>query len=68
VPNPAREQVTSLFAAEPTPHRGMDAIIPNTPEAELMVKCTNVQIAAWCHFYWKETNLGGERFYRKLVN
>ena len=26
----------------------------------------NVQIAAWCHFYWKETNPGAERFYRKL--
>ncbi len=29
----------------------VDAIIPNTPEAELMAKRMNVQIAAWCHFY-----------------
>ncbi len=42
------------------------AIIPNTPEAELMAKQMNVQIAAWCHFYWKSTNPGGERFYKKL--
>ncbi len=26
----------------------------------------NVQIAVWCHFYWKSTNPGGERFYQKL--
>ncbi len=26
----------------------------------------NVQIAAWCHFYWKDTNPGAEKFYRKL--
>jgi hypothetical protein len=26
----------------------------------------NVQIVAWCHFYWKSTNPGGERFYKKL--
>ncbi len=25
-----------------------------------------MQIAAWCHYYWKETNPGAERFYRKL--
>ena len=25
-----------------------------------------VQIAAWCHFYWRDTNPGAERFYRKL--
>jgi hypothetical protein len=28
----------------------------------------NVQIAAWCHFYWKETNPGAEQFYSKLSN
>ncbi len=44
----------------------VDAIIPNTPEAELKAKRMNVQIAAWCHFYWKSTNPGGERFYKKL--
>jgi hypothetical protein len=41
----------------------VDAVIPNTPEAELMAEQMNVQIAAWCHFYWKSTNPGGERFY-----
>ncbi len=46
----------------------VDAIIPNTPEAELMAKQMNIQIVAWCHFYWKSTNPGGERFYKKLSN
>ena len=31
----------------------VDAIIPNTAEVELMAEKMNVQIAAWCHFYWK---------------
>jgi hypothetical protein len=31
-----------------------------------MAKKMNVQIAAWCHFYWKSINPGGERFYGKL--
>jgi hypothetical protein len=31
-----------------------------------MAKRMNVQIAAWCHFYWKDTNPGAEKFYRKL--
>jgi hypothetical protein len=44
----------------------VDAVIPNTPEAELLAKKMNVQIAAWCLFYWKSTNPGGERFYKKL--
>ncbi len=44
----------------------VDAVIPNTPEADLMAEKFNVQIAAWCHFYWKSTNPGGKRFYRKL--
>ncbi len=46
----------------------VDAVIPNTPEAELMAARMNVQITAWCHFYWKFTNPEGERFYRKLSN
>ncbi len=33
-----------------------------------MAEKMNVQIAAWCHFYWKESNPGGERFYRKLLD
>jgi hypothetical protein len=44
----------------------VNAVIPNTPEAKLMAKRMNVQIAAWCHFYWKETNPGADRFYWKL--
>jgi hypothetical protein len=48
------------------PSGKVDAIIPNTPEAELMAERMNVQIAAWCHFYWRETNPGAERFFHKL--
>jgi hypothetical protein len=44
----------------------VDAVIPNTPEAEVMAERMSIQIAAWCHFYWKSTNPGGERFYKKL--
>ncbi len=46
----------------------VDAVIPNTPEAETMAKRMNVQIAAWCHFYWKDTNPGAEQFYHKLLD
>jgi hypothetical protein len=46
----------------------VDAVIPNTPKAEIMAKRMNVQIAAWCFFYWKGTNPGADRFYRKLSN
>jgi hypothetical protein len=48
------------------PSGEVDVIIPNTPQAESMAEIMNVQIAAWCHFYWKETNPGAERFFRKL--
>jgi hypothetical protein len=44
----------------------VDAVIPNTAEAELMAEHMNVQIATWCHFYWKESNPGAKRFYCKL--
>jgi len=44
----------------------VDAVIPNTPEAENLAERINVQVAAWCHFYWKDTNKGGERFFKKL--
>jgi hypothetical protein len=30
----------------------VDAVIPNTLNAELMAERMNFQIAAWCHFYW----------------
>jgi hypothetical protein len=46
----------------------VDAVIPNRPEAELKAKWINVQVVAWCHYYWKATNPGGERFYRKLTD
>jgi hypothetical protein len=48
------------------PSGEVDAVIPNFPEAELMAEQMNVQIAAWCHFYWKDTNPGAEKIYRKL--
>jgi hypothetical protein len=44
----------------------VDTVIPNTPEAESLAEKMKVQIAAWCHFYWRDTNPGAERFYRKL--
>ncbi len=31
-----------------------------------MAQRMNIQIAAWCHFYWKELNPGAEKFYPKL--
>jgi hypothetical protein len=49
------------------PSGEVNAVIPNTPEAEIMAKRINVQVAAWCHYYWKDTNKGGERFFKKLV-
>jgi hypothetical protein len=49
------------------PSGEVNAVIPNSPEAELMAERMNVQIAAWCHFYWKDTNPGAENFYRKLL-
>jgi hypothetical protein len=48
------------------PSGKVDAVVPNSPEAELMAERMNVQITAWCHFYWKDTNPGAEKFYRKL--
>ncbi len=44
----------------------MDAVIPNTPEAETMTEKMKVQISAWCHYYWKDINLRAEKFYPKL--
>ncbi len=61
------ENGTPLFLQlSQCPSGEVDAVIPNTPEAELMAKKMNVQIATWCHFYWKSINPRGERFYRKL--
>jgi hypothetical protein len=44
----------------------VDGVIPKTTKAELMAKRMNVQIAAWCHFYWKELKPGAKKFYHKL--
>jgi hypothetical protein len=44
----------------------VDAVIPNTAEAEVMAERMNAHIAAWCHFYWNDVNPGMEKFYRKL--
>jgi hypothetical protein len=33
-----------------------------------MVEKMKVQVAAWCHFYWRGTNPAAEKFYRKLSN
>jgi hypothetical protein len=48
------------------PSGEVDAVIPNTAKAELMAEQMNVQIAAWCHFYWKESNPGAKKIYHKL--
>ena len=48
------------------PSGEVDAVIPNTAEAESMAERINVQVAALCHYYWRETNKGGERFFKKL--
>jgi hypothetical protein len=44
----------------------VDAVIPNTAEAEVMAERMNAHIAAWCHFYWNDVNPGAEKFYCKL--
>ncbi len=31
-----------------------------------MAERMNVQIAAWCHFYWKDTHPGAKQIYYKL--
>jgi hypothetical protein len=49
------------------PSGEVDAVIPNTAKAENMAEQINVQVAAWCHYYWRETNKGGERFFKKLA-
>ncbi len=46
----------------------VNAVIPNTPEAELKAEKINQQVAAWCLNYWMESNPGGAAFYCKLAN
>ncbi len=50
------------------PSGEFDAIIPNTPEAELKAERINQQVGAWCINYWMESNPGGAAFYPKLAN
>jgi hypothetical protein len=45
----------------------VNAVISNMAKAKNMAKQINVQVAAWCHYYWRETNKGGERFFKKLA-
>jgi hypothetical protein len=33
-----------------------------------MAEKLNVQIVAWCHFYWKDMNPGVEKFNCKLID
>jgi hypothetical protein len=47
------------------PSGKVDAIIPNTPEGEMKAERINHQVAAWCINYWKDTNPGGNLFFRK---
>ncbi len=46
----------------------MDAVIPDTPEAETKAECINHHVAAWCINYWKDTNPGGSSFFKKLAS
>ncbi len=50
------------------PSGKVDAVIPNTPEAETKAEGINHQVAAWCINYWKDTNPGGNSFFRKLAS
>jgi hypothetical protein len=46
----------------------VDAVIPNTPEAETKAERINHHVAAWCINYWKDTNPGGSSFFKKLAS
>ncbi len=46
----------------------VNAVILNSPEAELKAEKINQQVAAWCLNYWTEFNPGGVAFYCKLAN
>jgi hypothetical protein len=50
------------------PSGEVDAVIPNTLEAELKAEKINQQVAAWCLNYWTKSNPGGAAFYQKLAN
>ena len=40
-----------------------DAVIPNTPEAELKAEKIDQEVALWCLNYWTESIPGGAAFY-----
>ncbi len=50
------------------PSGKVNAVIPNTPEAETKAERINHQVAAWCINYWKDTNPGGTSFFWKLAS
>jgi hypothetical protein len=50
------------------PSGKVDAVIPNTPEAETKAERINHQVAAWCINYWKDTNPGGNSFFQKSAS
>jgi hypothetical protein len=49
------------------PSGEVDAVIPNTPEAEMKAERINHNVAAWCINYWKDNNPGGASFFKKLA-
>jgi hypothetical protein len=50
------------------PSGEVDAVIPNNPKAEMKAERINPHVAAWCINYWKDTNPGGNSFFRKLAS
>jgi hypothetical protein len=50
------------------PSGEVDAVIPNTPEAETKAERINHQVAAWCINYCNDTNPGGNSFFQKLAS
>jgi hypothetical protein len=64
----ALESLSPLFLQlSQQPSGEVDAVIPNTPEAEMKAERNKHQVAAWCINYWKDTNPGGNLFFRKLA-
>ncbi len=50
------------------PSGEVDAVIPNTLEAETKAEHISHHVAAWCINYWKDTNPGGSSFFKKLAS
>jgi hypothetical protein len=61
-------KATLFLQLSQRPSGEVDAVIANTAKAELIAERMNVQIVAWCHFYWEELNPGANRFYRKMLD